>query len=160
MPSDIAVVRSLTYEITSGGATKDLQAWPRIFLQIHDGAPWFSPEARGDDSTVPSRIGQIARARKAHRLSILLKGPVSGQGADEDEQRADTADALLELVDLFDSTKPPRELSCLLPNGSTATITARAEIFLPEAYPEVPTSVEVQVRLMAIDPPTWEITPP
>lgn len=160
MPSDIAVVRNLTYELTVGGATKDLQAWPRIFLQVYEGAPWFSPETRGGDSTVSSRVGQIARARKAHRLPILLKGPVSGQGADEDAQRSDTTAALLELTDLFDPTKPPRELSCLLPNGSTATITARAELFLPEADPEIPTSVEVQVRLIAIDPPAWEITAP
>lgn len=151
MPSNVAVVRDLEYDAT------DLQDFPRIFLEIHEGGPWWTPETRGDDSTVPRRTGQIERARKAHRLPILLKGRVQGEGDTEDEQRADTFAALLELVALFDPVLPARTLSCTLPTGQTATISARAEVFVPEANPRIPTTLEVQARLIAIDPPEWEL---
>ena len=146
----LARVTSLTYDGT------DIQDFPRMFFMILDGYPWAVPEVRGGDSTVPSREGQIERARKKHRLNIMLRGVLYGEGATTALQESDLADAALEVAALFDPVLPARVLSCTLANGATYTINARAEaVVWPEERPAV-TMDEVRVRLYAIDPPYWE----
>jgi hypothetical protein len=157
MPSTVATLRNLEYEGT------DLQDFPRIFLEIIEGMPDTPPEVRGDDRTVPYRSGQVYSPRRYHRLPILLKGWVAGEGVDEAAQRSDTATARAELRTLFDTTAGLGTLTVTTEDGTDWTIEAYPESVVWEADPPVPTHWPVMVRLIAIgDPSTgdfWTVVP-
>jgi hypothetical protein len=144
MPSDVAVLNGLTYSAV------DLQDFPRVYLEIVEGAPDFTPEVRGEDRTVPYRSGQVYSPRRYHRLPILLQGWVAGEGMDEAAQRADTAAARQELRTLFDPTAGLDALSVTTEDGTVWTIEAYPESVVWEARPVVPTHWPVMVRLVAI----------
>lgn len=151
MPTAIGPYVNLTYKAT------DLHDFPRIYFQIVEGGPDSSPEVRGEDRIIPYRRGQVYGNRRAHRLPIMLRGWVSGEGATESEQRADTAAARQELATLFDVEGGAGTLSVETEDGTTWEVEAFPEVFLPdsEATVPVPTHWGVTVRLMAIDVPNW-----
>jgi hypothetical protein len=153
MPSELALLTGLTYKGT------DLQAFPRIFLEIVEGGPDTSPEVRGGDRRMPYRRGQIYGPRRADRLPIQLKGYVAGDGANEVDQRSDTAVARQELYTLFDVEGGEGTLLATTEDGTVWTIEAYPEVFLPELEPVAPTHWGVSVRLIAIDPPNWTVVP-
>lgn len=151
MPTNVGIYTNLTYKGT------DLHDFPRIFLRLIEGGPDTSPETRGDDRTIPYLRGQVYGNRRAHRLPIMLRGWVSGEGADEQAQRADTAAARQELAALFDVEGGVGALSVTTEDGTVWSIQAYPEVFLPdtETAVPVPTHWGITVRLMAIDPPNW-----
>jgi hypothetical protein len=153
MPSDIAVLRNLTYQKAGAGSPTDLQNWPRIFLECIEGGPDWLAEYRGRDGVTPYRDGQRAGVWRPNRLGIMLSGAVQGTGADEDAQRSDTAQARQELFDLFEG-RLPGGLSLDTEDGVTWAIDARVETVL-WGPPPAPTYQPIVVRLIAIDPPYW-----
>lgn len=157
MPSNIAVIR----ELTADGA--DLQDWPRIFLELVEGMPWYTPEVRGPGRTVlPYSETSIPRLQRADRLPIRLKGRVQGDGLTEDARRSDTVTAQLEVAAIFDPTRAandPVVLTATLPDGQVATISARTEAIVWEDDPPDPTTIAVQIRLVAFEPPAWALGP-
>jgi hypothetical protein len=151
MPSDVAVLTGLTYAAT------DLQDFPRVFFEIVEGGPDFTPEVRGEDRTVPYRSGQVYAPRRNHRLPILLQGWVAGEGEDEAAQRADTATARQEMRVLFDPTAGLATLTVTTEDGTDWSIEAYPESLVWEARPQVPTHWPGMVRLIAIgDPATGD----
>jgi hypothetical protein len=156
MVSNVAVLRNLTFQKAGAGSATDIQAWPRLFLEIEEGDPFSMPEYRGRDGTTPYVDGQYAGVWRPHRLGILLRGQVAGAGGDEDAQRADTATARQQVYDLFEG-RLVGILSVDDEGGTTWTINARPEAIVWGNHP-VPTWRPVMVRLIAIDPPYWEAT--
>ena len=144
MPSTVAVLRDLTYDAV------DLQDFPRVYWEIVEGGPDWTPETRGEDRTVPYRSGQVYTPRRYNRLPILLQGWVAGEGADEAAQRADTATARQEMRVLFDPIAGLQTLSVTTEDGTVWTIDAYAESLVWEARPRVPTHWPGMARLIAI----------
>lgn len=158
MPSDVAVQGHLSFT-PAGGSLKELQDFPRIFLQIVSGGPDDTPEVRGQDSRTPYRDGQTYGPRREDRLPIMLEGWVAGQGSSEILQRADTATARHELRTTFDPTLGPGVLHLETEDGAEWEIDAYPEVVVWQAANQgIPTHREVSVRLIAIDPPHWTTT--
>lgn len=149
----LAVQAHLSY------AGTDLQDFPRIFLRLVEGGPDDTPDVRGGDRTMPYYTGQIYGPRREHRLPIVLRGWVAGQGATEVAQRADTAQARQQLRLLFDPTGGPETLHVETEDGVEWEIAAYPEVIVWEAPDEgIPTHRGVSVRLVAVDPPHWTAT--
>ena len=153
MPSTIPVQGHLSY------AGTDLQDYPRILLQIAEGGPDDTPETRGEDRTTPYYTGQVYGPRREHRLAIMLRGFVCGQGSTETAQRADTAQARAQLRALFDPTGGEATLNVETEDGVEWEIQAYPEVIVWQPPDEgIPTYRTVSVRLIAIDPPHWSGT--
>ncbi len=116
---DLVPVTALSFDST------DLMRTDGLFLTIKRGLGEI-PSVRGSDQVVPGRAGRIARARVADTLRIELEGIVGGIAAAAPFTEPVSYYALvLEMKALFDPTKAPAVLSCVLPDGSTATINVR-----------------------------------
>lgn len=158
MPSTVAVLRNLTFQKNGAGSATDLQDFFRVWLELKAGGPDEAPEISGSDDPLVGADGQYTRPRRKRRLVILLEGFVAGEGADEDEMRSDTAIARQQLYSLFDVGAGIGTLSVDTEDGTTWTIPARPEAFIPDRDPPAPTHWGVSVRLVAVDPPEWEAT--
>lgn len=154
MPTTIAVITGLTY---GGVDLQDLSAGHlRIYFELASGGPDWAPEVRGDDRTIPYRDGQIYSPKRPHRLPILLSGFVSGEGATEALQRADTATARQEMYTLFLPWGGVKTLTCTTEDGTSWSISAYPESGpIWDLEPIVPTKWGCSTRLIAIDPPYW-----
>lgn len=95
-----------------------------FFLEITQGIN-EPPEVRGVDVIVPGSAGEIPRARKSDRLTIVLTGWVQGQGVDQDTARADFRATVDNLRSLFDTEADPADLVATMEDASTRTNTAR-----------------------------------
>jgi hypothetical protein len=144
MPTTFVPLTNLEYE------TVDLQDYPRVFLQLIEGGPDWTPEVRGEDRIVPYRSGRVYAPRRNDRLPILLKGWVAGSGANEATRKSDTAAARAALRTLFDPTAGLGTLTVTTEDGTDWTIEAYPESVVWEAEPAVPTFWPVMVRLVAI----------
>lgn len=128
-----------------------------LFLQVKRGLGEI-PFVRGTDTIVPRRTGRIARARVGDRLSIELEGLVRGIET-LTETEAETYYALvLSVKALFDPTKDPATLSCILPDGSTASILVR--VVPPLLWEEIIPGrlARLNVAMESVEP-DWTITP-
>ena len=115
------------------------------------------PTVRGSDQIVPGRSGRIPRARVADVTAIELEGVLEGTGPDDASRRADLVALREEMRALFDGTKDPAPLSCVLEDGSTATIDVR--VVPPILWDELPGYVvRVNVAMESVDP-DWTVTP-
>lgn len=153
MPSEVFVQNHLSY------AGTDLQDFPRICLQLVEGGPDDTPEVRGDDRLIPYLSGQVYGNRRYHRLPIVIRGWVAGQGVSEVLQRADTAQARQELRVLFDPTGGPATLHVETEDGVEWEIEAYPEGIIWQPVDEgIPTMRKVSVRLMAVDSAFWAAT--
>lgn len=115
---------------------------------------------RGVDTVIPGRAGRVFRARVADRMALELEGNIIGIGTFPTSTDAEAYYALvLEAQDLFDPTKDPAVLSCVLPDGSTATINVRVvpPILWDEKVPGL--AARLNVALESVDP-DWVITAP
>jgi hypothetical protein len=150
MPSEVFVQNHLSYAAT------DLQDFPRICLRLVEGGPDDTPEVRGEDRTIPYLDGQVYGNRRNHRLPIVIRGWVAGQGSTEVLQRADTAQARQELRVLFDPTGGPQTLHVETEDGVEWEIEAYPEGIVWQAPDQgVPTHRTVSIRLAAIDAAFW-----
>jgi hypothetical protein len=153
MPSTVPVITGLTYGAVD---LQDLAAGHhRIYFELREGGPDWTPETRGDDRTIPYREGQLYSPRRYHKLPIMLVGFVAGEGSDEAAQRSDTAAARQELRTLFDPILAPQVLTCTTEDGTSWTIEAYTEALIWDDVPPAPTHWGASVRLCAIDPPYW-----
>jgi hypothetical protein len=93
------------------------------------------PVVRGEDVTVPSRPGTIESNRVNDHIDIELVGQVT---ADPEESDRDTARAqwwtmMRYIRTLFASNRERADLVAYLPDGGTATISARPmNILIPD----------------------------
>lgn len=115
------------------------------------------PRVRGRDQVVPGLAGRIPRGRIADVLPLELEGIIEGVGATEAERRSSFVALRQEMRALFDPTKDPEALACVLEDGSTATINARC--VPPLLWEERPGYIaRLNVALESVDP-DWDITP-
>lgn len=136
-------VTSLTFDGTS--------------LQRLDGSVLFEikrglgdiPSVRGVDQIVPGRRGRIRRNRIADALTLELEGVVDAGDL------AEFAVLRQELHDLFDPEAGDLVLSCLLEDGTTATINAL--VVPPMLWDEKAGHARVNVALESVDP-DWDFS--
>ena len=151
---DLVPITDLTFDSTV------LMRTDGLFLTIKRGIGEI-PSVRGSDQIVPGRAGRIARARVADVLRIELEGVVGGKAdlvTPVTEPAAYYA-LVLAMKALFAPTKVPKVLSCVLPDGSTATINART--IPPLLWDEEIAGrlARLNVALESVDP-YWVVTPP
>lgn len=161
MPSNLAVLRNLTFQPAGAGAPTDLQDHPRIWGEIAEGGPGTPPELRGPGFTViPTAVGLIPRNRVVHRHIVLIEGRVTFDPAltDPDAQLADTAAARYELEALFAATGSAEgELRVDDEAATTWTLTCRPEPMVWPPDPPTPTELLWTVRLVAYASPAWAV---
>lgn len=159
MPSDVAVLRNLTFTPAGAGSPTDLQDLPRVFGEIDEGGPGQPAELRGAGFTViPTADGLIPRNRRLSRLIVLITGSVSFDPAitDPDDQLADVADAKAELLALFTPLGDDEgELRVDDEAGRTWALMCRPEPMVWPANPPDPLWQTWSVRLVAYTAPAW-----
>lgn len=129
-----------------------------LFLSLKKGLGEI-PYVRGSDQIVPGLAGRIPRSRIGDRMALELEGLVRGIPDEADNDPSEPVayyDLVLECRNLFDPTKEPWILSCLLPDGSTASINVR--VVPPLLWEElIPGRLaRLNVALESVDP-TWDI---
>lgn len=132
-----------------------------LFLQLKKGIGEI-PMVRGVDQVIPRLAGRYPRARVADRMVIELEGLVRGipDEADDDPSEGEAYYTLvLAMKTLFDPTKAPASLSCVLPDGSTASINVR--VVPPLLWDEIIPGrlARLNVSMESVDP-DWTLTPP
>lgn len=151
---DLVPITALTFDST------ELMRADGLYLTMKKGLGEIA-SVRGSDQIVPGRPGRLVRARMADTLRIELEGLVGGK-ADAMVPLTEPASyyaLVIELVALFDPSKDPAVLSCVLPDGSTATINVRT--IPPLLWDETIAGrlANLNVELESVDP-AWSIVPP
>lgn len=144
--ADLAAVHDLTFDSTSF-QTDPIGVHVEITRGLNE-----SPAVRGEDDVVASLAGRVSYPRLDDILAIEGEGVVLGSGSTVEDQQADYRAQILTIRTILAAGKlNPKTLSCVLEDGTTATIEARVVDYNVD---EVVASLAAEIKI------AWESVVP